>query len=125
MRDFDDVKLSWQGDEKTVPADRVFELVMRIEDALDDGSGVPVFVKLMQRGYTTSRLSLAYAKALQFAGFAVRPQDVYLAIEEACAGGDMKQAAVVYESVAGLLAIIAPNITQSLESGTGVATEKK
>ena len=125
MRGFDDVKLTWNGETKTVPAEDAFELVMRIEDVLNDGSGIPAYVKLMANTHTTSRLSVAYAAALQFAGFDVRPQDVYLSIESACAEGDIERASTTHNALCGLLAIIAPNITESLKVSDGEDPEKK
>lgn len=114
MRGFDDVTLSWNGEEKTVPADDVFEMVFRIEQALHDGGQVPVFMRLMQRDYTTSQLAKGYAAALAYAGHRVRPQDVYLSIESGMADNDVSRIETIHTATVSLLSIVAPNIHDSV-----------
>lgn len=108
MQGFDDVKLTWGGSEYVVPADRVFELVRRVEDILMNGGSVPAFVRLLQNKVSQSNLAAAYAEALRFAGAQVTPQDVYLSIMNDFAADSASAARKVQDAVIGLLCIISP-----------------
>lgn len=70
---FEPVTLTWQGDEYTVPADRVLGLIASVEE----------HITLADLGRASSpklaQLSYAYAAALRYAGAKVTADEVYAA----------------------------------------------
>lgn len=105
---FEDVRLSWQGETWTVPAERVFELVRRIETILMDGGGVPAFVLLLQKRVPFGTLAQAYTEALRFAGAEVTGSQVYLSIMDDFASNQSAAAEKVQNAIVGLMMIISP-----------------
>lgn len=70
---FEPVTLTWQGDEYTVPSDRVLGLIASVEDHITLADlGRETAPKLAQ-------LSYAYAAALRYAGARVTADEVYAA----------------------------------------------
>lgn len=124
FKSFEDVTLSWNGEEKTVLADDVFEMVCRIENALSGGNSTPLFMRLMQQGYSTPQLSKGYAEALRCAGHIVSAQDVYLHIESGVAGEDLGRIQLTHIMTTELLAIVAPNIYERVYGEFVLEAEK-
>lgn len=125
MRGFDDVSLSWNGETKNVPATEVFELVMRVENALHDGGKEPVFMRLMRRDYAVSHLAKGYAAALSCAGFSVTAADIYLHIESGMADGDVERIGAIHNATVALLSIVAPNIYDVTFGGNAESSDEK
>lgn len=122
MKGFEDVRLSWKGEEYTVTADRIFELIRRLEDIIMGAGATPAFVLLLQNRVTQSTLATAYAEALRFAGASVSPQEVYLSIMQDFASNSAEAARKVQDAIVGLLCIISPPLAAEI---IGEPPEKK
>lgn len=119
MRGFEDVTLTWQGRDYTVPANRVFELVRRVETTIMDGKKTAAFVLLLNNAVPQSVLAMSYAEALRFAGAEVTAEEVYLTIMHGFAN-DAAQAAIdVQQAVIGLLCIISPPMAHEILKPSG------
>lgn len=71
MSIFEEVAITWQGKEYTVPADQVMGLVEVVEDII-------TIEELSGRGVKRAKVARAFAAALRYAGAKnVDPQDVY------------------------------------------------
>jgi len=71
MSIFEEVGLTWQGKEYTVPADQVMGLVEVVEDII-------TIEELSGRGVKRAKLARAFAAALRYAGAGkIDHQDVY------------------------------------------------
>ena len=116
MQGFEDVTLRWKGEAYTVPANRVFELVRRLEITIMDGGNVPAFSLLLSNRVPQSTLAVAYAEALRFAGADVKGQDVYLNIMDDFASDAGEAAVKVQSAVVGLLQIISPPLAAELSA---------
>lgn len=114
MKGFDDVRLSWKGEEYVIAADRIFDLVMRIEDIIMGAGATPAFVLLLQNRVSQSKLAAAYAEALRFAGAKVGPQEVYLSIMADFASNSAEAARKVQDAIVGLLCIISPPLAAEI-----------
>lgn len=123
MRGFEDVTLTWQGQDFTVPANRVFELVRRVEMTIMDGKHTAAFVLLLNNAVPQSVLAMAYAEALRFAGADVTAEEVYLTIMNGFASNAAQAAIDVQQSIVGLLCIIAPPMAHEILNPSG--DEKK
>lgn len=102
---FEPVKLTWQGDEYVIEADRVMGAIHRVESVIT----LHELMDYQKRGTAPmARLASAYASVLQYAGCRVRDADVY-------AGMFAEGAAqAVSDSIDGLLALMVP--PQTLQS---------
>lgn len=120
MIGFEDVTLSWGGEDYVVPANEQLELIARLEAAISDEGGHSAVVRLMQPGGpSTARLAKGYGAALRYAGAKVTDNDVYLRIDEdlAGAGGDFHIKVTGY--IMGLLAIMSPHTASKIAALTG------
>lgn len=71
MAIFEDVTLGWKGQEKTIPADKIMRLIAKIEDE------ITLQELSSESGVKLSKVSFAYAVALNYAGFSVTPDEVW------------------------------------------------
>lgn len=111
MKGFQPVTLHWGDKSYTVQAEDQLRLIAEIEDVLSDSSGRAAVSVLMKKGGPSfSRLSMAYAAALRYAGASVSDQEIYLTMQEGLADADSSTAEMVQDLVIGLLAIIAPPV---------------
>lgn len=122
MQGFDDVTVSWKGVDYTIPADRVFDLVRRVEDIVMNGGSTPAFVLLLQNRVSQSTLAAAYAEALKHAGAKVTPSEVYLTVMQGFAENAADAAALVQNAIVGLMCIISPPMALEI---LGKSSEKK
>lgn len=77
MSVFEDVKLNWDGQEYTIPANRVMRLIQAVEDVVT----LPELQDCILR-MRVARVSEAYAVMLRFAGASVTAEEVYAGIFE-------------------------------------------
>lgn len=70
MSIFDDVTLTWGGNEYTIPANRVMGLIEVIESA------IPID-ELVSDKPPRAKLAKAYSSAIRYAGGKVTPEEVY------------------------------------------------
>lgn len=118
MQGFEDVTLSWQGEDYTVPANNVLMLIMRIEDALSGNSGEQAINVLLRNGGPPhSRLSAAFGAALRHAGAQVSDAEIYLSIQRDMASGGSAAMEVVTSSVIALLGIMSPPLAAQVAGG--------
>ena len=75
MSVFDDVTFIWQGEEFTVPSDKVMGLIATVEQHVKAHELSVEDYKTVGEG----RLSMAYSAALRYAGAKVTAEEVYLA----------------------------------------------
>ena len=110
MHGFDDVTLTWKGQDYVVPANRQLMLIAKIEDALSGDSGQQaVSILFRKEGPPHSRMAAAFGAALRYAGANVADEEVYLSIHQDIASGSIDQvAAKVNMMVLSLLSIISP-----------------
>ena len=115
MKGFEDVKISWRGEEYVVPADGQLMLICKIEDALAGPSGDGAIVALTREGGPShARLAAAFGAALRHAGAAVTDDEIYLSIMQDFADGKADVAVKIQGAVVALLSIIAPPIAAAL-----------
>jgi hypothetical protein len=110
---FQDVTLTWGGDDFTVPANQVMRLIAQVEDIIS-------LQELSQSGGgKLSKISEAYMVALNHAGCKVMHEDVYAAMfgED---GADSIGAAVN-----GLLMMMLPPATYQPDTGKRKAPAKR
>ena len=125
MSGFQDVTLSWDGDDYKVAASNVFPLVAKIEDALVGNSGVQAGAYLLNTP-PYARLAAGYGAALRHAGASVTDEEIYLSITDAITDGDGKASAeMVQESIYGLLSILFPNLEQTNLTASPDTKKKK
>lgn len=104
-RVFEDVKLTWKGDEYVIPSQHMMRVIARIEDHItlrelmeSMSNGSPKFAKIAS----------AYASVLRFAGCAVDDQEVY---EGMLSGTDEKSPegmSIIAQALTGLLSMMMP-----------------
>ena len=71
MAIFEDVTLTWKGDEFVIPANQLMRLIAKIEDE------ITIQELTASTGVKLSKLALAYTVALQYAGAKVTNEEVY------------------------------------------------
>lgn len=126
MKGFEDVTLSWNGEEFTVPAERQLILIAQIEDALSGSSGEQAVTILMRPGGPPySRLAAAFGSALRYAGARVSDEEIYLAIVEALAQCNGDVMLEVRNAVLALLAIIARPVAETLAAPESAKKKNK
>lgn len=110
MRGFEDVTLTWAGDDHVVPASNQLMLIAKIEDALSGDSGQQALSVLFRKeGPPHSRLAAAFGAALRHAGARVTDDEVYLSIQRDLAGqSKAMKTASIQSCIMALLAIISP-----------------
>ena len=76
---FEEVVISWKGQEYTIPADRIMRLIMKVED-------VVTLAKLYQYGINqdvpVAKISAAYGIMLRYCGCKVTDEEIYCQILE-------------------------------------------
>jgi hypothetical protein len=102
---FEDVKITWKGDEYVIPSQHMMRVIARIEDHItlrelmeSMSNGSPKFAKIAG----------AYASVLRFAGCNVDDQDVY---DGMLNGADEKSdegMSVIAQALTGLLSMMMP-----------------
>ena len=93
---FEDITLEWDGKKKTVPANDVMRMLAKVEDHLTLGE----LHQFRQRGTAPLiRCCMAYAAALQHAGFDVTSDAVYNRIITASGPEQGQQALAIVESL--------------------------
>lgn len=71
---FEPITLAWQGEEKTVAADRVMMMLAKMEDVLT----LMELERFRQRGgVPMTKLAMCYGVALRYAGFPASDEQVY------------------------------------------------
>ena len=110
MAVFEDVTLTWKGDEYTVPSNRVMGLIATIEDHIS------IAQLYRDGGPPLSKLASAYASALKYAGCRVSNEDVYAS----CFQDGQR---IIPELVAGLLSMMIP--PSVLQQPADTNTKKK
>lgn len=115
MQGFEEVTLTWKGEQYVVPAERQLMLVAKIEDALETASGEPAIVTLTKAGGPSqARLSSAFGAALRYAGADVSDEEIYLSIMADFAEQNADVAVKVQSAVLALISIIAPPLGAAL-----------
>ncbi len=132
MTGFDDVHLTWGAGTYTIPANRVFELVRRIEVILMAGGSTPAFVMLLTNRAPYADIAEAFAEAVSYAralvpadqdaGRAVTREEVFLKINTDMAENPAQGASDIHAAVIDLLQIIAPPMARDI---LGDVPEKK
>lgn len=119
-RIFEDITLAWEGEEYTIPSDRVLGAIARIEEHV---TLTELHKDALARGTVRmSRLSMAYASVLRYAGAKVKDEDVYAAMF--MDGGDANQRAM--EAMHGLMAMmIPPSVLDESNKGGSQASPGK
>jgi len=113
MAIFEDVTLGYGGDEFTVKHDEVMKLIAKIEDVIS------LTELTRDGGPRLTRLSEAYAVALNYAGCKVTIEDVYASLF----GGDGSASAQA--AVTGLLMLMLPPATYNPKTNGGATSGKK
>lgn len=124
MQGFDDVTLTWRGQDYTVPANRQMALIAKIEDALSGESGEQAISVLFRRqGPPHTRLAAAFGAALRHAGAKVSDAEIYLSIQtDMISKSRGEQTAAIQACIFALLSIISPPAVAHLK-GAEPATE--
>lgn len=118
MHGFEDVKLTWDGEDFTVPADRQLMMIAQIEDALAGDDGVQAIgVLLRKEGVPYSRLACAYGAALRYAGCDISNDDVYLSMMEGLSQNKSEMVAQIQSATMAMLSIVSPPMGRILRGG--------
>lgn len=126
MQGFEDVTISWKGEDYTIPADRQLMLVAKIEDALSQDSGKQAISFLMRaEGPPYSRLAMAFGAALRYAGADVSDDEVYLSIQDDFAKSKNEVTMKVQGAVMALLMIVSPPMGMAIAKVTEKKSPKK
>lgn len=121
MAIFEDVIIKWDGEERTIPHNKVMLLIARVEHVIT----LQEISDYMSREVAPlGRLSLAYAEVLKYAGFSVSGDEVYSKLLQA---GD--KADIGISVITSLLQMMVPpaalDIKQPVASGGKPAGKKK
>lgn len=115
MHGFEDVTITWQGDDYTIPANRQLMLVAKIEDALAGDTGEQAIGMLLRReGPPYARLAMAFGAALRFAGCEVEDDAIYLSMMQGLAESEGDAVAAVQGQIMALLTIVSPPMGRAL-----------
>jgi len=115
MHGFEDVTVSWKGDDYTIPANRQLMLVAKIEDALAGGTGQQaISVLLRPEGPPYARVAMAFGAALRFGGASVTDDDVYLSMMTELSEDRAEAVIAVQASIMALLTIVSPPMGKAL-----------
>lgn len=128
MQGFDDVTLTWRGQDYTVPANRQMALIAKIEDALSGDTGQQALTILFRReGPPYSRLASAFGAALRHAGARVTDDEVYLSIQaDLVSKSKAEKTAAIQNCILALLSIISPPAVAQISGKSAEdAPEKK
>lgn len=115
MQGFEDVTVSWKGEDFTIPANRQLLLVAQIEDALAGGTGQQaISVLLRPEGPPYARIAMAFGAALRFGGASVTDDEIYLSMMEDLARDKADAVIAVQTSIMALLTIVSPPMGRAL-----------
>lgn len=114
MKGFQDQVLSWNGAEYTLTARGIMPLVAEVEDILTGSSGQTAGQVLMSRRASPSRVSMAYAAMLRWAGCEVSDEEVYLSMQDDLAEGRSDYLSTYMTATAALLEIVSPPMSEKL-----------
>lgn len=115
MQGFEEVTLTWKGEEYTVPADQQLMLVAKLEDALSGDTGEQAIGMLLRReGPPYARLAMAFGAALRFAGCHVADDAVYLNMMDGLSKNDADAVASTQGAIMALLSIVSPPMGRAL-----------
>ena len=94
---FKPVTLTWKGEDYTVSADQIMQMIAKVEDIL-------TLPELMNpKGRPLAKISMAYGAALRHAGARVTDEEIYSAMFTAG-----EQAGAAASAVQGLLIMMVP-----------------
>lgn len=100
MGAFDDVKMTWNGKDYTIPASSVFEVACRIEEVIP----IPVLCKSLSDGTPSfTKVARAYGAALRFAGANVTDEQIYSGMF-----GSTERQSEIMVACQALLAVLLP-----------------
>lgn len=118
MQGFEDVTLSWRGEDYIVPADQQLMLIAKIEDALAGESGEQALSVLMRsQGPPHARMAMAFGAALRHAGANVSDNDVYLSMQSDLSKGKADRIAAIQMATVALISIVSPPMGSALRAG--------
>lgn len=81
---FDEVCLTWKGEDYTVEPDNVLRLIAKVEDVITLGE---LFQYSSRGGAPLAKLAMSYGIMLRYAGVHVKDDDVYQALATGGADG--------------------------------------
>lgn len=126
MKGFEDVTVSWAGEDYTIPANKQMGLIVRIEEALTGGTGSQAIAVLLSPGGPShARLANAFGAALRYAGADVSDEEIYLSIMSDMVDNKANVAIKVQGAVLALLSIIAPPIAAKITDMNAKAPKAK
>lgn len=126
MQGFDEVTLTWRGEDYIVPADRQLMLVAKIEDALSGDSGKQAIALLLRpEGPPYARLAQAFGAALRFAGCHVSDDEIYLSIMDGLAKSDASTITNTQAAIMALLSVVSPPMGRALSGFDEKKSQKK
>jgi len=126
MHGFEDVTISWDGEDYTIPANRQLMLVAQMEDALAGGTGhQAISILLRPEGPPYARMAMAFGAALRFGGAGVSDDEVYLSMMEGLADNKADAVVAVQGSIMALLSIISPPMGRALAGFSEKKTQVK
>lgn len=99
MAIFDPVTIVWKGEEHEIAPDKIMGLIARIEEIVTLSE---IHAAAQRGGMPLSKLAMAYASALRYAGARVEAEEVYASFFEAGA------AQTIPGAVSALLAMMVP-----------------
>lgn len=120
MQGFEEVTLSWAGEDYTVPADRQMMLVAIVEHHISlnpvTGENEPPLAVLFRRGGVPfTRLAFALGAALRYAGAKVTDDEIYLSIQDDLANKEGRdKARASHDIIIAILSIISPPASRML-----------
>ena len=125
MQGFEDVTLSWQGAEYTVPANRQLMLIAKLEDALAPDGGQAIEALFREGGPKHTILAQAFGAALRYAGATVTDDEIYLSIHQDIATRSEQAVSLAIQTmILALLAIISPPTARALADAAKEAPAK-
>lgn len=126
MQGFEDVTVSWAGEDYTIPANKQLLLVAKIEDALAGGSGQQaISVLLRPEGPPYARIAMAFGAALRFGGAVVSDDEIYLSMMDDIARDKAEGVIGVQTAIMALLTIVSPPMGRALSNFSEKKTPKR
>lgn len=122
MQGFEDVTISWDGEDYVIPANRQLMLIAKMEDALAGGTGQQaISVLLRPEGPPYARVAMAFGAALRFGGAVVTDDEIYLKMMDDLAHDKAEAVIAVQGAIMALLSIVSPPMGKAL---SGMAEKK-
>lgn len=121
MAVFQTIKLTWKGEDFTLPADRVLMAISMVEEVLSLGD---LATHQLRGRVPLAKLSMAFGIILRLAGVKVTDEEVY---DGLFASGPGDLAARAVSAVATLQALMIPpeRLREQMASGKRSATARK